>query len=753
MASEYQVIGSAVSHDLHAAHIVSGKADFAGDRLAGVKLYGALLLSIVAHGTVKNIDATRALSEPGVKAVITHADCPIWTRNIRQWGQEVAGVIADDPATASAATRLITVEYDVLPFAFDPDEAMQKGAPLSDVYPGANTHLVSELTRGDVESGLLSAHTVVETIQPWSGSYQHHTLEPHQAIAWWAGEEVYVWTPSQHIHSARRYLAAALDMPITRVHAFTHFTGCGLGDKNPASAATIAAVMSRAAGGAPVHFQESRRENALVNTRQFAVKSSIKMGAKSDGTLTAIDARFWGDGGRNPSAPIGDVPFGLRNTYTCPNAYFRVDMVNTNTPLRGFWRCVGDPPGAFNYDIALDKLAFRLGMNPYDLRLKNLRSPDALSQEPPLMVWGGNGVALCLERVHQESGYGSKWHEPGTGVQSAGRQHGIAITGHLDSHGSVSHTIRGAVLTLTPDGRCLINVGGARASDGSLTACAHIVAETLGMKYGDVSCNEWGNTDVSLDAGMQAGSTFTASAGAAFMSAAQDARAKVFAAAILREPFLSANAAAGDLDARDGFVFLKNDPTRGLTYRQVIASTGPIAGTGVSWSPTLRSRSIGGVPIGSPCYSNGSAAACAEVAVDTETGEVEITGLWNVVDSGRTIFKQGAVKQMNSGCELMIGQALYYGDIYDRASGALLNTSYIDALHPTTLDFDTGRLHVQDVESDDAAGPYGAHGIGEPCVTNYSAIVCAIFNATGKWVDTEKGGCTPQKVLKALGKD
>lgn len=547
-------------------------------------------------------------------------------------------------------------------------------------------------------------------------------------------------------------MATALDMPVARVHAFTHFTGCGFGDKNLASAATIAAVMSRAVGGAPVHFLESRHDNALVNTRQFAVKSNIKLGAKKDGALTGIDAHFWGDGGRNPSAPIGDVPFGLRNTYSCPDARFQVDMVNTNTPLRGFWRCVNDPPGAFNYDIALDKLTFRLGMNPYELRIKNLCAPDALSQDPPFLVWGGNGVALCLERVHQESAYASKWHKPGAGTLADGRLHGIAITGHLDSHGSVSRSIRGAILTLTPDGQCLINVGGARASDGSLTACAHIVAETLGMKYSDVSCNEWGNTDVSLDAGMQAGSTFTASAGSAFMNAAQDARNKAFAVAVLREPFLSAKATIEDLDAKDSFVFLKSDPSRGLTYRQVMANSGPIAGTGVSWTPVLRSRSVGGVPIGSACYSNGSAAACAEVVVDPETGEVEITGLWNVVDSGRTIFKQGAIKQMNSGCELMIGQALYYGDIYDSSSGALLSTNYTDALHPTTLDFDTGRFHVQDVESDDAAGPYGAHGIGEPCVTNYSAIICAIFNATGKWVDPEKGGCTPQKVLGALGK-
>ncbi len=746
------ILGNPENHDQHAFHIVTGKADYAGDRLPGAKLYGALVLSTIAHGLVKNIDAARALALPGVRAVITHQECPIWNPRILQWGQEVAGVVADDPALARAATRLVKVGYDSLPFVLDPDEAVKKGAPSSDVYPGGNIHEISSRERGDVKTALTRAEVVVNTAQPWSPTYQHHTLEPHQAIAWWVGDDVYVWTPSQHIHSAKNYLASALALSTVRVHAFTHFTGSGLGDKNTANAAIIAAVMSRAVNGLPVHLQESRHENALINTRQFAVKSNITLGAKKDGTLTAIDASFTGDGGRNPVAPIGEVHYGLRTTYNCPDAHFRVDMVNTNSPVRAFWRCVNDPPGAFNYDIALDKLADRLDISPYELRKKNLRPADAPDQDPPYWVWSGNGVGLCFDKVYRASDYAAKWHKPGSRVLSDGRLHGIAITGHLDSHGTVARSLRGAILTITPDGKCLVNVGGARASDGSLTICAHMAAETLGMKYEDVSCNEWGNTDVSLDAGMQAGSTFTASAGTAFVVAAREARNRVFASAILKEPFISAKATVEDLDARDSLIFLKRDAAKNLSYRQAVAGAGPIAGSGMGWEPVLRSHPVGNAPLGSPCNSNGSAATCVEVAVDAETGEIEILGLWNVVDSGRTIFKQGVLKQMNSGCELMIGQGLYYGDIYDRATGALLNTSYIEALFPTTMDVNAKRFHVEDVESDDSAGPYGAHGIGEPCVTNYSAIICAIFNATGKWVDPEKGGCTPNAILKALGK-
>ena len=744
------VLGKAENHDRHGVHIVTGKADFAGDRLPGNKLYGALKLASIAHGKITGIDASAALSETGVKAVITSKDCPIWLDTIYAWGQEVAGVVADDPNTAVRAAQLIKVHYQEYPFILDPDEALKAGAVLSDVLPGTNSRLVTNLTRGDPGAGLAKADVVLQTEQPWSSSYQHNTIETHQSVAWWVGEHVYFWTPSQHIHNAKNTLVNSLDIPGNQVHAFTHFTGCGHGDKNSANAAVIAAVMSKAVGGAPVHFSESRRDNVLVNTRQFSVKSSIKLGARRDGTLTGIEARFWGDGGSNASTPLANVHFGLRTTYLCPDASFQVTLVNTNSPPRGFWRCVNDPPGAVNYDVALDKLAQKLGMDPYQLRRKNLRPYNAPDQDPPYQVWGGTALEECFDWVYATSSYQSKWHTAGAKTLPDGRLHGIAITGHIDSHGTISGGNRGATILMTADGRALINMGGARGSDGGPTVCCHITAEVLGMKYGDVAVGDWGNTDVTLDAGMQAGSTFTASAGSAFYSAATDLRGKLLNYALKRIPFREST--IDELDAKNSEVFLKSDITKKLSFREVMSGAPPTAGVGNGWTPILRSRSVGGVAKGSACNCNGDSAACAEVAVDSETGEVQITGLWNAVDTGRTVFKQGALKEMLSGTELIIGQALFYGDVYDKSTGAVISTSYVDALFPTTLDFETQCLHVQDIESDDAAGPYGAHGIGEPCVSNYSAIICAIYNATGKWVDMDKGACTPDKVLKAIGK-
>jgi xanthine dehydrogenase molybdenum-binding subunit len=725
------VVGNPSIHDQHAYLIVTGQMDYACDRLPGRKLFSAFKASTIAHGTIKSIDATQALAVPGVKAVVTYRDCPIWTPNIYQWGQEVAGIVADDPATAAQAVPLIQVAYDTDKAVIDPDEAMQPNTALAGIIPSSNIAAVRSLTRGDGgQAGLIKADVVLETAQPWSTSHQHATLETHSAVAWWIGDAVYVWCSSQSAFNGQWVVAEALGIPITRTHFFTHGTGGALGDKNSANFAIVAGVMSRAVGGAAVQVSLSRHDNMLFNTRQFSVKSNITLGAKKDGTLTGLDARFWGDGGRNPAAPVDGVDFGLRKTYTCADASFTITRIVTNTPLRGFWRCVNDPPGAYNYDVALDKLATKLDMNPYTLRIKNLRAAEAPDQDPPGHVWGGNGIEQCFDRVYRESDYAAKWHVPGSKLLTDGRLHGIAITGHLDSHGYITGASRGELINISADGRCFINVGGARGSEGGLTACAIIVAETLGMNPEDVVCSDWGNTNTSLDAGMQAGSTFTASAGSAFYNAALDARAKLFAAAITKNPFAILKTSADQLSAKNSSVYLTSDPTQILTYRQVMAGMSPIAGYGIGWNATLRSRAVGGVPIGTGCNSNGSAAACAEVAVDPETGVVEIMGYWNAVDTGRTIFKQGAIKEMLSGCELQIHQALFAGDVYDKATGAVISSQYTEAMQPTALDMKGEVFNVYDIESDDAAGPYGAHGIGEPCVTNYSAIICAIFNAT-----------------------
>ncbi|MDD4793712.1 MAG: molybdopterin-dependent oxidoreductase, partial [Dehalococcoidales bacterium] len=736
---ELKVIGQLANPDKLGAKIVTGNADFASDRLAGRKLYGAIKCSTIMKGVITNINADAALAEPGVRAVVTYEDVPNWTEGIFKWGQEVAGVIADDPYIAERACDLIEVEYEERPGVFDTDEAMQAGAPLSGIRPDTNYYTATDLTRGDPDGAIASAPVQLETIQGYSTTYQHATLEPHQSVAWWVGEDLYVWIPSQHIHGAKNAVVNAFGMPANKVHLFTHFTGCGHGDKTGENTAIVSAAMSRKVNGAPVNLIKTRQKSMLTHSWMFPIKSTIKWGATQDGKILGVDAKFIGDGGSSGFAPIANCHFGLRTTYNIPDARFHVTIVSTNSPARGYWRCVNDPPGACNYDRAIYKLAAHLDMDPYELIMKNVRENDAPDLDPPYRVWGGIAVKDMFEWLHQETGYAGKWHKPGeNNVMSDGRLHGIAITGHWDSHGSVNGASRGGIVTMCPDGTCLVNVGGARGPSGGPMTCVHIVAETLGMKYEDVGLGEWGNTDVSLDAGIQAGSGFTSGAGTGFYNAAMDLRNKLFSYAIgkagLRE---IEGITVDDVAAENSEVYYKADPTKRITFRQVMSGTPPLAGSGFGWASHLKNRTVGDLELGEVCNSNGNSCAAAEVAVDPDTGEVEVLGHWNAVDTGRTIFKQGTIKEMRSGSELQIWQALYAGSIWDKASGACLSSQYTEAMMPTAMDFKGENLHQQDFESYDAAGPYGAHGIGEPCVTNYSCIICAIFNAIGAWVEPD----------------
>ncbi len=748
------VIGDPKNRDQHSKLILTGKLDFAADRLPGRKLFGAVVGATIAHGTVTAIDTAAALAEPGVKAVVTYKDVPSWSATIGSWGQQVAGVVADDWYTAVRATQLIKVTYTPATVVFDADDAMKAGAALVGGLPNGNTTSYGTVNRGNPTTGFTQSDVVVTTNAPWTSTHQHAPLETHQATCWWVGDDAYAWKASQNPHGHKASMMNYLGIKGDNAHFFTHGCGGGFGDRVAIGEdeLIVGLVMSKKVGGAPVCIIQGKNNNMCVNTRQFSVRADIKLGAKNDGTLVACDIQSYTNVGCSAGYFSAEW-IGIQKSYTIPNFHLENTVVLTNSPITGAWREVGVQPAAMCHQIALDQLAYKLNMDPWALRMKNIKAADAKDQDAPNLVWGGDGTILCLNQVYAASNYASKWHAPNTKTLADGTMHGIAITGYLSSHGTIGGAARGALVTMGPDGTALINMGGGRGSSGPATAMVHIVAETLGLTYADVRCGDWGATDTTLDGSMQAGSTFTASAGSAFFNAAVDARNQVFASALNVAPFASITGiTVNDLTSAKSVVSYIKDPTKNTTFAKIMAASPPIAGRGDGWNGFLRSKSVGGQPIGTACNCNGSMATCAEVAVDTETGAVTILGMWNSVDAGRAIFYNGVMREVSAGTELQLSQAFFFGDVYDTASGALIGSQYTESQLPTYMDIPGDVLHPSFVESDDAGGPYGCHGIGEPAVSNYVALKNAIFNATGVWVDQAKGAMSPNKVLKALGK-
>jgi CO/xanthine dehydrogenase Mo-binding subunit len=386
--------------------------------------------------------------------------------------------------------------------------------------------------------------------------------------------------------------------------------------------------------------------------------------------------------------------------------------------------------------------AYECGENPLGFRLKNIQPPfpggmDVDSGRP----LSSNGLADCLTESAAAIDWDQKWHAPNTSTLPDGRMHGMGICGHIDGHGGMS-SARGAIINLTRDGKALINAGISRAGGGSNTAFCHIVAETLGMSYDDVNTGDWGVTDTATDGGSQGGSKQIITSGSAFQRAAEDCRDQLFKAA---EGLLEV--AADAMSIGDGNVFETADPANLYTIADVVTENAyTIVGRGYSWGEYLAQGT------GERCEVRGTCAIACEVAVDTETGEVEILKIANAVDNGRAVFKKGSMSQIMGGTEISIGQGMLYEEVHDKSNGLCLNPNFIDGKmpNPTSLDMHTDRHIGILVEPIDDCGPYGAKGMGEPCISNYGAIANAVYNAIGEWC--LEGPIHPQKIIEALGK-
>ncbi len=859
LTKPFDVVGKAEIHDVSMYKSITGHLDFTDDRMPGEKWYGAVKVSTIAHGSVKTLDASAALKEPGVKGVWWNDVAPIvapatvgvkgpnymdgfsGAANILSYGQAIAVVVADDWDTARRATALIKVTYDVLPVVYDPDEALKSSSPLSGRQATSNETTSTFFRPGLAADGktalsapadFTGADVTINTTEPWGPTFQHNPCHVRQGLAWMIGDDLYGWVSTQNGLGIRSGLASATGLQLHKVHARTHACGGGHGDGGSETYLQMAARCSMQLGGHAVLVRLTRDNHNSLGSRHYNTKATFKVGAKKDGTLVAWKGDWYGVGGG-----ASGCWYGLRTTFKVPSVEWVAHNVYCNVPGRGAWRCISDTPGALEYDATLDKLATQLDMNPWDLRMKNIMAFDAPDQDSPYRVWSGKGVNECFKQAYAQSGYATKWHKPATGnVMADGRLHGIAITGHHDSHAGVNGTSRYGHIRMGGQdntGKCIVYGAGAKASEGPQTQMSIFVAEVLGLKWEDISFDEWGNSDVNFDTGNQVGSGHTG-AGTSYINTAMEMRKRLFERAVTIAPlstvtptgvtratatatvtngevsnitvtnggsgysgnpsitFTVPTGAAGagalatanvvngvvtgiavtnggvgyyiaptvnvsiltpkDLDARNSEIFFVKDPTQKVTHAAVTTGWDPQTIVLKGWASALISRKVGAANIGDACNTNGGAAACAEVAVDIETGQVEVLNFTNVVDTGTTIFRQGVLKEMGSGCEIMINYTFFYGDIYDPSTAAIMAMGHMNFNHLTAMDFNPSSFKLIDVESDDAGGPMGAHGIGEPCVTNASALYCAVYNATGKWFDWKSGSGTPDKLLIALDK-
>ena len=722
MAKEFTVIGKKVER-VDAFERLVGEAKFASDIYLPRMLYAKMLRSPYPHAKVLGIDTTKAQILPGVKAILTPADVPDFTIHKREIpptvvmpvlattaryaGDEILAVAAMDEETAEQALELIKVNYQVLPFVLDAEEAVRPEAPK--IYPEGNViqETVDTVIRGDVEKGFKQADVILEEKYK-TNLIQHTTMEPRVTVASWSGKKLTLWDSHKNPFRVRTEVARALNIRVNQVRILTPYIGGDFGDKAFVERQHIIAALLAKKTNRPVKLEFTREENFLGAHHRYPTTWYLKYGAKNDGTLTAIQVKLYADIGAyyhlDGAIASLEVP---QRVYRCPNVRLEGYNVLTNKPEGGHMRCVGHPAGMFPQEVHMDRLAEKLGMDPLTFRLKNYARKEDGDQDKKF-PYGSIGLEECARLGAERIGWEANWKKPGTSPGPVKKGLGVAF--HSCRHGGISPPMS-AVIKLDPDGTVELLSGLNDSGGWQKTTMAMIAAEELGLPYEAVAVTT-GDTDVTTDTGPPGGSRGTASAGIAVIAAARDAKNQVLevSAELLKTKKES-------LEIKDGQILIKGEG-RSIPYKEILSKApSPIVG-----------RGSGKVPQNVLLHSFG--VHFAEVAVDTRTGKVEILRLIASHDVGRVINRLGCENQIQGGAVMGIGYGLMERQFIDGRTGICLNPNMVDFKIPSTLDVPLVEPII--VEPEDPYGPFGAKGVGEPPYSVPApAIANAIYNAVG----------------------
>ena len=759
---EYKVVGTRpVRHD--GADKVTGLARYSADLNLPGMLYGKVLRSPHAHARIKSIDTGKAAAMPGVRAVITGADIvepagrasdlaegaminfKFLSNNVMAQdkalykGHAIAAVAAVSAHIAEEALAQIDVEYEALPPVMHAREAMSEGATLvherlaalntaatraggvlddDDASAGTNIANHFEFRRGDLDAGFAAADEVVERSVSTSAVHQGY-IEPHSGTAMWHDDgSLTVWSSSQGHFTVRDHTARLVGVPVSKVKAIPMEIGGGFGAKLAVYMEPLAALLARKAH-APVKVAMSRTEVFEATGPTSGTEISCRIGATNDGKITAAEVRLVFEAGAFPGSPVPGAANCVLAAYDIANTCIEGYDIVVNRPKTAAYRAPGSPAAAYCVEVALDELAGKLGIDPIDLRLMNSAKEGTRRPTGPLTPKVGYIETLEATKAHPH--YAAALEHKGGDGKRYGR--GVAAGFWGNNTGPSA-----AVALVNPDGTVTLtegspDIGGTRAS------VSQQLAETLGIPVEDVR-PQIGDTDSIGFTSNTGGSSVTFKTGFAAYTAAQDVKQQMMARAARIwevEP--------EDVIYEDGVLKHRADDQLQLTFRQLAARQVP----------------TGGPIVGRGGVNPGGAGPCigvhiVDVAVDEDTGKVDIVRYTAVQDAGKAIHPSYVEGQIQGGAVQGIGWALNE-EYYINDAGHMVNSSFLDYRMPTSLDLPM--IDTCIVEVDNPNHPYGVRGVGEvPIVPPMAAIANAINDAVG--VRMTVLPMNPGNVLEAL---
>jgi len=692
--NELKVVGKRVNR-VDALSKVTGSAKYTTDITLPGMLYGKILRSPYPHANIVSIDLSAAENYPGVFAVhVFNSD------KCEYAGQPIVGVAGQSLQIAQKAVKLIKIEFEHLPFVVNLEEALKKSTNLGKPFYGQ--------PRGDIKNGFSQANIVIE--QTYKTQVQHHCcLEPHSIVVDYRADGVTIYASTQSTKNIRNKFAEIFELPRSKVRVICKFMGGGFGSKIILDDFDVIAGQLSKKSGHPVSLVLDRQEEFLSAGNRPNSIQHLKVGAKKDGSLTAVELYSHGTGGIAGGAGVGWV---AQNLYKCPNFYEEQYSVMTNAGPAKPFRAPGNVQGCFAMEQLMDELAEKLGLDPLELRD---RCDDSELRK------------LERHKGAEKFGWGRR--------KAAGSDKGVVKKGlgvaqalwpkFVDNDSS-------AEVRLFQDGGIEVRSGVQDIGTGTKTILAQVVAEELGLQSEEITVNI-GDT-LFPDGPTSEGSQVTGSVTPAARNAAYKVKQELFE---LIAPILKTD--AKKLSAVDGYIFSKKDPSKKIAFKDALKKmkNGQITAT------VTRSVNYEGKPVSNDL----GAVQFAEVSVDTQTGFVKVEKVVTVHSCGRPI-NIGQIESQIEGAVIQgLSYALYENRVMDSATGLQMNANMHQYLLPFSME--VPEIEIILIEGYDAISSTDAVGIGEPpIIATAPAIANAIYNAIG--VRISELPITPDKVLNAL---
>jgi len=685
-----------------------GQALFTGDLKFPGLLHAAVLRSPYARARVKSIDFSRALELPGVLAAVGPEESHVLQTEPPFHGSPVAAVAADSYDRAREAIALVEVEWEELEPLLDPEQAVREKSFVDEPR---------SYVRGDVDAGFAEADVVVE------GEYRtqtvlHNAMETHQSLARWEGDTLEIYISTQFIWGIRHSVSEQLGLPPDRVRVVCNYMGGGFGAKNGPGDYTYIAIALAEKTGRPVRCALTRREENLATGNRNGTIQKLRAGARSDGTLVALEAEYVNTIGWTGFS--GPTYGPIEMLYACENVRTQTYGTKLNLPPNAAFRAPGFVEGTFGLECVLDELAARLELDPLELRRRNHADSDLADGRP----FSSKKLLECYDRADEHWARREAVRASSEGPVRRGT--GLASQIWYGGGGPPSY----AWVRVGSDGCAVVITAMQDIGTGSRTAMAQIAAEELGLPLDRVRC-ELGDSARGPYASISAGSSTTPSMGPAVRAAAADAARQIIEIAAQRhdveERVLSLK--DGQIVSADGGSWPLEEVTGLLEDAQILGkgSRGP--------NPTGMRVLTFGVQV-------------ADVAVDIETGDVQVERIAAIHDVGRVINPLGARSQVEGGIIQGVGHTLSEERLIDPASGRVLTQTLDTYKLPTIADVPEMVVELLDIP-DEHLTNLGSKGLGEPpIVPTAAAIVNAIRDATG--ADVRSLPVTREEMLRAL---